>query len=179
MRRWLLATLLVACFAGLTAHGATAEGPGTGGRRVMLDGATAGPYRLRVVTSPTPPRVENLYLEIRVEDPSNGAVITDANVAARAEFTEGDAQAVGGVATHDIAPIPSEYAVHLPVERAGVWRIRVQVDGELGHGETDFLVGVGGSTTLGTALAIGLPLAGLLLLVAVFMWLQRNADQQS
>jgi hypothetical protein len=177
MRRWLTSAAVTVLLGLLAAGPAAAEGPGTGGRRVMLDGQAAGPYLLRVVTSPTPPRIENLYLEIRVTDAGSGSLVTDADVHARAEFTEGEATAVGGVATHDIAPIPTEYAVHLPVERAGVWRIEVTVEGTQGIGATDFLVGVGGSTTLGTALAVGLPIAGLLLLVAVFLWLQRNADQ--
>ncbi|MGA9533141.1 MAG: hypothetical protein WBR18_10540 [Anaerolineales bacterium] len=179
MRRWLLGTALTIVFGLLMAGPGAAEGPGTGGRRVMLDSADAGPYLLRVVTSPTPPRIENLYLEIRVIDASSGQVVTDADVSARATFTDGEATPVGGVATHGIAPIPTEYAVHLPVERAGVWRIEVTVDGVQGTGGIEFLVGVGGSTTLGTALAIGLPVAGLALLVAVFLWLQRNADQLS
>jgi hypothetical protein len=179
MNRWAASLALALALSLLPPASAAAEGPGTGGRRVMLDGAAAGPYLLRVVTSPTPPRVENLYLEIRVIDAESRQIVTDADVQAAATFTEGEAQQVGGTATHDIAPIPTEYAIHLPVERAGTWRIDVMVDGESGSGSIDFLVGVGGSTTLGTALAIGLPIGGLVLLVVVFAWLQRHAEDEN
>lgn len=157
---------------------AAAEGPGTGGRRVMLDEEPAGPYLLRVVTSPTPPRVENLYVEIRVTDAESGEIITDAEVWARAEPTEGQAAPVESKASHDIAPIPSEYAAHLPVSSTGVWRVSVTIDGEQGPAEASFLTRISGSTAVGSIVAVGLPIVGLLLLAAVFFWLQRNEEQQ-
>ncbi len=169
--------LLTAFAIALSAAPGFAEGPGTGGRRVMLDEEAAGPYRLRVVTSPTPPRVENLYVEIRVSDPDSGETITDARVRARAEPTEGDAPRVEAQATHDIAPIPSEYAAHLPASEVGVWRVTVSVDGERGAAEVSFLIRVGGSTAVGSVVAVGLPIVGLLLLGIVFFWLQRNEER--
>lgn len=169
-----LALLLVT----LVAVPAAAEGPGTGGRRVMLDEEPAGPYLLRVVTSPTPPRVENLYVEIRVTEAAGGATVTDAEVWARAEPTEGQAPPVESEASHDIAPIPSEYAAHLPVSAAGVWRVTVTIDGPQGPAEVSFLTRVSGSTAVGSVIAVGLPVVGLLLLAAVFFWLQRNEERQ-
>lgn len=154
-----------------------AEGPGTGGRRVMLQDEQAGPYQLRVVTSPTPPRVENLYVEVRVKDPESGETLTDLEVYTRAEPDEGDAESITAQAVHDIAPIPTEYAAHLPVEEAGVWRITVQVDGPQGRGEVSFLTRVSGSTAVGTVVAVGLPIAGLALLIGVFLWLQRESKR--
>lgn len=157
---------------------AGAEGPGTGGRRVMLQDEQAGPYVLRVVTSPTPPRVENLYVEVRVTDPRTGRTLTDLDVQTRAEPTEGDAQSVSAQAVHDIAPIPTEYAAHLPVEEPGVWRVTVQVDGPQGQGVVSFLTRVGGSTAIGPVVAVGLPIAGLALLFGVFIWLQRETEPE-
>lgn len=182
MKRQLANLLLAMLAAALAAVPASAEGPGTGGRRVMLDEEPAGPYLLRVVTSPTPPRVENLYVEVRVVDAASGATVTDAEVRARAEPTEGQAPPVESPATHDIAPIPSEYAAHLPVSNAGVWRVTVSVDGAEGSAEVSFLTRVGGSTALGSLLAVGLPIAGLVLLAAVFLWLQQHegrAEQET
>lgn len=177
MRRNLRAPLLALLVAGIAFSPAAAEGPGTGGRRVMLDGEPAGPYLLRVVTSPTPPRVENLYIEIRVTDAESGATITDAVVHTRAELSEDESRAVAAEATHDIAPIPSEYASHLPVTEPGVWRVTVTVDGDEGSAEVSFLTRVGGSTAVGSIIAVGLPIAGLALLAAVFLWLQRNEER--
>ncbi|MDX1600578.1 MAG: hypothetical protein R3191_03580 [Anaerolineales bacterium] len=156
---------------------AEAEGPGTGGRRVMLQDEEAGPYLLRVVTSPTPPRVENLYLEIRVEDRQTGETLTDLDVYTQAEPHQGDAETVSAQAVHDIAPIPTEYAAHLPVTEAGVWRVTVQVDGPQGPAEVSFLTRVSGSTAVGTVVAVGLPIAGLALLIGVFVWLQRSSEE--
>ena len=57
-----------------------ADGPGVGGRRIQLENEPAGPYLLRVVTSPTPPLIDNLYLEVRVVEALTGIVIEDAAV---------------------------------------------------------------------------------------------------
>lgn len=157
---------------------ASAEGPGTGGRRVMLDDHAAGPYLLRVVTSPTPPRAENLYVEVRVLDAEDREPITDANVVASAEYQDGQLPVLREVATHDIAPIPHEYAAHLLVPEPGVWKVTISVDGVQGTAEVDFLIRVAGSAAIGTALAVGLPVAGLALLILVFLLLQRNEDQE-
>ena len=57
------------CFAQLALPvQAYAEGPGTGGRAIRLENEPAGPYLLRVVTSPTPPRTGSLFVEVRVID---------------------------------------------------------------------------------------------------------------
>lgn len=157
---------------------ADAGGPGTGGRRVRLDDEPAGPYLVRVVTSPTPPRVETLYLEIRVEDPATGEVVTDAFVQARAEFLDGTAPSVADEATHDIAPNPVEYGVHLPVSEPGRWRIRVRIEGEAGAGEVQFEEQIARQTSLSSALVIGLPIGALLALVIVFLGLQRQRGRR-
>jgi hypothetical protein len=158
----------------LLAAPALAEGPGTGGRRVMLDDEAAGPYLIRVVTSPTPPRVENLYVEVRVLDAETLNPVTDATVWARAEPTEDQAQVVQSQASHDIAPIPTEFAAHLPVEASGVWRVVITINEQ--H-QVSFLTRVGGSTAVSTVLAIGLPVAGLGVLIGVFLYLQRQENE--
>lgn len=151
-----------------------ASGPGTGGRRIQLDNEPAGPFRLRVVTSPTPPSVENLYLEVKVLDGASGDTVTDAQVLTWAHPAQGDAPRIESQANHDIAPIPTEYAAHLPVPEAGMWRIHVQVTGVQGSGEVSFLQRVNNPTSLGWVIAIGVPLGGLSLLAVFFLWLQRS-----
>lgn len=156
---------------------ADAGGPGTGGRRVRLEDEPAGPYRVRVVSSPTPPRVETLYLEIRVEAADSGALITDAMVLARADWLDGEAPSVAAQATHDIAPNPVEYGVHLPVSEAGRWEISVQIESEAGTGEVRFEEQIARTTSLSTSLVIGLPLGGLAALIVVFLGLQRQQSR--
>lgn len=158
---------------------AVAEGPGTGGRRVRLDDEPAGAYLVRVVTSPTPPRVENLYVEIRLLNASSSDVVTDAEVTVRAQPSGFDASSLEATATHDIAPIPDEYAAHLPVEAAGVWEIQIRIDGPLGPAQVSFLERVSSPTAVGAVLSVGAPVAGLLILGIVFLRLQRKNPPQS
>lgn len=177
MRRW-LAVLALTLLLALPAAPAGAEGPGTGGRRVVLEGEQAGPYVLRVVTSPTPPRVDNLYLEVRVELAASGAIVTDALVLTQAVFETEAEPSLQAEATHDIAPIPTEYAAHLPVTATGVWQVTVHIEGEQGTGEVSFPVRITGSTAIGTGLAVGLPVAGLISVVVLFLWLQRHSQRE-
>lgn len=136
----------------------------------------AGPYLVRVVTSPNPPRVGNLYVEVRVTDPASGRALTDLDVYAQAEPAEGEGRPISTQASHDIAPIATEYAAHLPVESAGIWRVTVEIDGAQGHGEVSFLSRVSGSAAVGSVIAVGLPFAGLALLILLFVWLQRSSN---
>jgi hypothetical protein len=152
---------------------AQAGGPGTGGRRVRLEDTPAGPYRLRALTSPTPPRVENLYVEVRVSDGATQAVLTDVTVWVTAVPTQGEGRPLTVEATRDIAPVPDEYAAHLPLDSAGVWEITIRVDGRLGAGQASFLERVAGRASLSGWVAVGAPLAGLLALGLLFWKLQR------
>jgi hypothetical protein len=153
---------------------AAAEGPGTGGRAIRLEDEPAGPYRLRVVTSPTPPRVGSLFLEIRVVAAETEEVLTDVEVWTAAVPTEFDGPPLESAATHDFAPNPVEYAAHLPVTSAGVWEIRVQVRGPLGEGQVSFLQRVSSQAALGAALSLALPAAGIGALLVVFALMQRR-----
>lgn len=155
-----------------------ASGPGVGGRRVRLDDAAAGPYLVRAVTSPTPPMINNLYIEVRVTDPVSGMVLTDVDVEVAAIHIDGTGQPVDSTATHDIAPIPTEYAAHLSVDSTGVWEITIIIDGEAGPGEVSFLERVQNPPDLGWLIAIGAPVSALLLLALIFLWLQ-NAQNES
>jgi hypothetical protein len=158
---------------------AWAGGPGEGGRRIRLDDHPAGPYLIRAITSPTPPRVENLYLEIRVEDPQTGKVVTDAEVWVIATNLENPATMLEVQAIHDIAPIPTEYAAHLNVATTGIWEIRIMIDGPKGYGEAIFLQRVSSSTSISAFLSVLAPLAGLAILSFVFWRYQQQSKSGS
>jgi hypothetical protein len=153
---------------------AYAEGPGTGGRQIRLEDEPAGPYLLRVVSSPTPPRVENLYIEVRVTEAASGRDVTDATVWTRARYVDGDAPPVEVEAVHAIAPIPTEYASHLPVSRSGAWEITITIDGEPGHGEASLVIQILEPSSISVLVSVGLPVAGLAVLGFLFFMLQRN-----
>lgn len=179
--RWLRTTIGVLCLGLMLSRATSAygEGPGTGGRQIRLEDQPAGPYLLRVVSSPTPPRVENLYIEVRVTDASTGLDVTDATVWTKAEFVDGEAPPLEVQAVHAIAPIPTEYASHLPVSRSGVWNVTIAVDGTPGHGEASFLIQVLEPSSISAIVSVGLPVAGLAALGAVFYFLQRKHTQSS
>ncbi|MFA9405264.1 MAG: hypothetical protein ACERKX_05560 [Anaerolineales bacterium] len=158
---------------------ASASGPGVGGRRVRLDDVVAGPYLVRAVTSPTPPTVENLYVEVRVTGAESGEVLTDLDVVVRAIPLENDAPELSEIAVHDIAPIPTEYAAHLPVAVTGLWEIQIDIQGPEGGGSATFIERVQNPPNLSWLVAIGAPIAGLCLLGAIFFWLQRNSQQET
>jgi hypothetical protein len=116
--------------------------PGLGGRRIRVDQQAAGPYLLRAITSPDPPQVGQLFVEVRVSDPMTRRVMTDVEVAVSAEPAEGAPLAGGPLESRarlDFAPTPREYAAYLPVPDSGFWRITVTVDGPQGPGELSFL----------------------------------------
>jgi hypothetical protein len=171
VRRVALLALLIAVAAPTPAM---AEGPGSGGRAIRLEDEPAGPYLLRVVTSPTPPRVGSLFLEVRVTAAETEEILTDVEVSTMAIPTESSEPAIQAIGTHDFAPNPVEYAAHLPVTSAGVWEIRVHVRGDLGEGEVSFLQRVSSQAILGTALSLALPAAGIGGLILVFLVLQRR-----
>jgi hypothetical protein len=143
-----------------------------------LDDEPVGPYLLRVVTSPTPPRVENLYLEVRVIDAVDRKILTNLNVTVSAFSTEGEAISVDAVATHDIAPIPDEYAAHVLIPRAGVWNIVVHIEGPLGAAEVSFLERVSSPSSLGPIISIGAPFGGLAILIFFFLRMQRRSGEE-
>lgn len=167
---WMLTLLMLIIFP----QTVRASGPGVGGRRVRLDNEPAGPYRLRAVTSPTPPLVENFNVEVRVED-INGNVIEDAQVLITARPSDHDSKAVQAIATHDYAPLPTEYAAHLPVHTPGLWEITIQVNSPLGEGRVSFFQQVSRPSSISAWLSVGAPLGGLIFLVLLFFWLQRQA----
>ena len=176
MRRRLILHILLLFTAFLGYSVALASGPGVGGRRVRLDNEPGGPYLIRAVTSPTPPIIENFNIEVKVVSAENGQEVLDAYVLIQAEPIEFESTSLEEVATHEFAPLPTEYAAHLLIPDVGLWLVTIQVESEWGYGEVSFYQQISNPSNLGAVVSIGAPVGGLLLLVLVFIWLQKNSD---
>jgi hypothetical protein len=122
--------------------------------------------------------VENLYLEVRVIEAASSNILTDLEVTVTAHSTEGEPTTLEVVATHDIAPIPDEFAAHVLIPRAGVWSMVVRVDGPLGMGEVSFLERVSSPSSLGPILSVGAPFGGLAILIIIFLRMQRKSKEE-
>ncbi|MEX0789123.1 MAG: hypothetical protein WD906_04485 [Anaerolineales bacterium] len=160
-------TLLVAVFLLSPQPTAWAQAPGPGGRQIRLEDAPAGPYRIRALTSPIPPRLGELFVEIRVSD-STGAVVHDAEVLLTASPLEGGTSAITTRARGEIAPTPGEYAALMNVTQAGFWRVVVQVNGQEGSGQAEFVERVVPANHWIHVLVVAAPFGGLLALLWVF-----------
>lgn len=156
----------------LLAQPVYASGPGTGGRTTELQDQPAGPYLVSVFSSPAPPVTESLYLEIRVKETESGRVIAGGTVFARADPVDFQADSVSGEATHDIAPLEIDFAVHLPLPAPGIWQITIDIDGPFGSASLSFPLLVNRSSQ-GSPLT--LPVGFLVaLLVGVGVWAARR-----
>jgi hypothetical protein len=172
--RYLVPTAMIWLLFACAPTPASDDGHLHAGRAIRLQDQPAGPYLLRVVTSPTPPLVGSLFLEVRVALAETQEILTDVEVITEALPTEANDPAIEAIASHEMAPNPVDYAAHLPVTSAGVWEVRVRVNGKAGAGEVSFLQRVSTPATLGTALSLALPLVGIGGLVLVFLLLQRR-----
>ena len=175
MRRFILFIVAIVLF--MLPSSGWASGPGTGCRRVRLDNEPSGPYLLRAVISPTPPKVRDFNVEVRVEDQA-GTVIENAVVMITAAPSDHESETIQATATHEYAPVPSEYAAHLPVATAGLWEITIQVESSLGVGQVSFFQQVARPSSINAWLSVGVPFAGLFLLALLFLWLQKQSTGQ-
>ncbi|TFH35461.1 MAG: hypothetical protein E4G99_07230 [Anaerolineales bacterium] len=168
-----LTLLLTGTFLGY--FDAMASGPGVGGRRVRLDNEPGGPYLIRAVTSPSPATVGNFNVEVKVILAADGQEVIDARVVIKAEPVDFKSDSFEEPATHDFAPLPTEYAAHLPIPEVGLWLVTIQVESEPGFGEVSFYQEVSNPPNLSILVSVGAPVGGLLLLLLVFFWLQKNS----
>jgi len=159
------------------------------GQRIRLDDEPMGPWLVRVLTSPYPPRPGDFLVEVRVKDAGTGEVRQDVEVWIEAR-REGEAEASVRVpAAQDPFPlstdcrgcakIPGEYAAQVPVPAAGIWLITVSVDGVEGHGRGGFSERVSSSLGLGAWMSALLPFAGLALLVLGYAALARAFPEKA
>ena len=166
MFRRILATL-VAIYLLSPLPVAWAQAPGPGGRQIRLEDAPAGPYRIRVLTSPIPPRLGELFVEIRVSD-STGEVVHDAEVMLTASPLEGGSSPITTRALGEIAPTPGEYAALMNVDQSGFWRVVVQINGLEGSGQAEFVERVVPTNHWVHSLISAAPFGGLLALLWLF-----------
>ncbi len=153
---------------------AHAQEPGTGGRQIRLEDAPAGPYRVRALTSPIPPTVGELFVEVRVTDPAMGVVTEDVEVEIVATPLEGEGSGLTAQALPELAPTPREFAALLQVPKPGFWRVVVRVRGPQGSGEAEFVERVVAYTHWIHILAVGAPLGGLLGLLWFYTRVRRG-----
>jgi hypothetical protein len=159
------------------------------GQRIRLDDQPMGPWVVRVLTSPYPPRPDDFLVEVRVKDAGTGEVRQDLEVWIEARQ---EGESVGSVrvpaeqnqdpASSDCrgcAKIPGEYAAQVPVPAAGIWLITVSVDGPEGHGQGGFAERVSSSLGLGAWMSALLPFAGLALLVLGYAALVRAFPERA
>jgi hypothetical protein len=149
------------------------------GQRVRINDASAGPWILRVLTSPVPPFPGDFLVEVRVKDATSGATRRDVSVWIEARPEEGTPEVVRAQAVPDEAKIPGEFAAQVPVSRPGIWLITVSVDGPEGAGQLGFAERISSALGLGAWLSALLPFAGLALLVLGYVALSRAVPQQS
>ncbi|HET7009252.1 MAG TPA: hypothetical protein VFI11_00630 [Anaerolineales bacterium] len=144
-----------------------------GGQRVRIDDKQAGPWIVRVLTSPVPPVPGNFLVEVRVRQEDGGPTRKDVEVWIEARPDEGPAEVVRVAAVPELAKIPGEVAAQVPVPHAGIWLITVTVDGPEGRGEIGFAERISGSLGLGAWMSALLPFGGLALLVIGYAVLSR------
>ena len=201
-RRWAVvgAVLSVVAAAGFYAGGRLAgpwlpslwalEGEGSGaaeagvhshlvGQRIRLDDEPMGPWLVRVLTSPYPPRPGNFLVEVRVKDAGTGEVREDVEVWIEARQEGETGEPIRLHAGQAGAKIPGEYAAQVPVPAAGIWLVTVSVDGPEGHGQGGFAERVSSSLGLGAWMSALLPFAGLALLVLGYAALVRAFPEKA
>jgi len=159
------------------------------GQRIRLDDQPMGPWVVRVLTSPYPPRPGDFLVEVRVKEAGTGEVRQDVEVwieARRDGETEPSVRVPAGqnpfslsTVCRGCAKIPGEYAAQVPVPAAGIWLITVSVDGPQGHGQGGFSERVSSSLGLGAWMSALLPFAGLALLVLGYAALTRAFPEKA
>ncbi|HEY8478182.1 MAG TPA: hypothetical protein VIN09_15075 [Chloroflexota bacterium] len=124
----------------------------------------AGPYAITVFTGPDPLPTGEVDVSVLVEGQAEGDVVLDARVTVEATPLGHDG--AGGIfeATHEEAANKLFYAAHLPLERAGRWRLDVRVEGARGQGSVSFEVetreaGLFDHPLISVAVVLGLALA--------------------
>ncbi len=165
----MLAVLMLA--APVSAH------EGGGGSRIRIHDAIVGRYLVRAATSPIPPRVDQLWIEIRIlaaenlEPAEDCVVIIDATPAGSGETISTSAGPEDGEG--------SDYLAHLEIPHAGIWEIAIEIDGPLGEARLAFLERISPRNPIGGWLAAGAPVMGIGGLVALFLWLNRRSTREA
>ncbi len=170
MSRYRLAAICLALVALLVGSDRTAAHGG----KVRVDGASVGPYRVTVFTSPTPIRVGTVDVSALLErgdlPRSESELVQDARITVTAEPVGRDGEPRTFEATHDHGPNKLFYAVDVELPSEGKWRLTVDVGGEEGGGHVEFVV----TAEPADPVASPLLLTALVPAAAILWWLSRR-----
>ena len=172
------AVLLIGLILAITAGSACAEnlGPG-GGTRVIIGDEVKGPYRLLVTSSPEPAQAGMITYVVRVSDAQTADKIRDAEVAVR--LTHGETGVLlTSIATHQNAGSLIDYAAHITVTQAGTWNGVLTISGPAGSTEVVFTQRVLTPRSFATVILIGLPFAGIALLLGGLWYFRSSSSRQ-
>ena len=123
--------------------------------RVRLTGEPAGAYIVDAFTGPT--EVGHLFIELRVENPA-GLALEGLTIRVEALPGDGIGDPLIGTASPELAQIPGDYALSLPVPTAGFWDVAVTIDGPEGQASVGFSERVGGTANVAGWVLAGVPL---------------------
>jgi len=152
-------------------EGATTEGHAAGEShqsafRVRLSRQRVGPYLVDAFTGPT--EVGDLFVEVRVAD-EEGRLVGDLPIAIEARPSGGDGEEVSGIATHDLAEVPGDYAISLPVTSTGFWDVTVGIGKPPDVTSVAFSERIGGTANIAGWVLAGVPLVIALLFGLLFL----------
>lgn len=134
--------------------------------RVRLSRQPAGPYRVDAFTGPT--EVGHLFVEVRVAD-ETGRPVEGLTIDVEARPSGGDGAAVEGLAILELAEVPGNYAVDLPVPSAGFWDVEIRIAGPQGVEQVGFSERIGGTANVAGWVLAGVPLAIAVLFGIVYL----------
>jgi hypothetical protein len=170
----------LAAAVGETGHeeGASTEGHAAGEShqstfRVRLSRQRVGPYLVDAFTGPT--EVGDLFVEVRVAD-DEGDRVGDLSIAIAARPSTGEGEEVSGIATHELAEVPGDYAISLPVTSTGFWDVTVGIGEPPEVTSVVFSERIGGTANIAGWVLAGVPLAVALLFGLLFL---RTAGRRS
>jgi hypothetical protein len=149
-----------------------AEGPLSGGTRIYLDKAPAGPFTISSFAAPNPPvTTDNIWITVQVRDDIKA--VTDARVWVTVTPRDLDApqttlQPQRREATHDLAASNLDYTAFLPVPAPGSYDVLIEMEHPEGSGRVSYVATVTEPLTNYILLFMGIPF----LLIA--LWLARR-----
>lgn len=113
------------------AHGSASE--------VVVLGRRVGAYDVSVRTTPNPPRVGHLHVQVQLIEPEALSYVKRAKVTAAAIMR--------GKRRFETAPVSSQYRhpwheMDINLGKSGSWEIRLTIDGPLGREDLSFQVDV-------------------------------------
>ncbi|MCJ7676568.1 MAG: hypothetical protein MUO35_02460, partial [Anaerolineales bacterium] len=91
------------------------------------------------------------------ENPA-GLALEGLTIRVEAVPADRDGSPVNGAAAPDLAQIPGDYAVSLPVQSAGFWDVAVTIQGPDGEAYVGFSERVGGTANVAGWVLAGVPL---------------------